>query len=220
MIFFEQVTKSYPDTSSAVLEKISFHVEPGQFYFLTGESGSGKTTLLKLLLRDIEPDSGKILVNGQNILAMRRSKVPFYRRQLGFVFQDYKLIPKKTVYHNVALPKIITGAKEIDVRRFVLMALRMVGLDNKYDYFPEQLSGGEQQRVSIARAIVNNPYVLLADEPTGNLDPQNAKEIMKLFECIQKELGTTVLIATHDKEAIADMEYPRLNLGNGKIWVA
>lgn len=220
MIFFEQVTKSYPDMSSLVFEKISFHVEPGQLYFLTGESGSGKTTLLKLLLRDIEPDSGKILVNGQNILAMRRSKVPFYRRQLGFVFQDYKLIPQKTVYHNVALPKIITGAKEIDVRRFVLMALRMVGLDNKYDYFPEQLSGGEQQRVSIARAIVNNPYVLLADEPTGNLDPQNAKEIMKLFECIQKELGTTVLIATHDKEAIADMEYPRLNLGNGKIWVA
>lgn len=220
MIFFEQVTKSYPDMSSLVFEKISFHVEPGQLYFLTGESGSGKTTLLKLLLRDIEPDSGKILVNGQNILAMRRSKVPFYRRQLGFVFQDYKLIPQKTVYHNVALPKIITGAKEIDVRRFVLMALRMVGLDNKYDYFPEQLSGGEQQRVSIARAIVNNPYVLLADEPTGNLDPQNAKEIMKLFECIQKELGTTVLIATHDKDAIGDMEYPRLNLENGKIWVA
>ena len=207
MIFFEQVTKSYPDMSSLVFEKISFHVEPGQLYFLTGESGSGKTTLLKLLLRDIEPDSGKILVNGQNILAMRRSKVPFYRRQLGFVFQDYKLIPQKTVYHNVALPKIITGAKEIDVRRFVLMALRMVGLDNKYDYFPEQLSGGEQQRVSIARAIVNNPYVLLADEPTGNLDPQNAKEIMKLFEYIQKELGTTVLIATHDKDAIEDMDY-------------
>lgn len=220
MIFFEQVTKSYPDTSSAVLEKISFHVEPGQFYFLTGESGSGKTTLLKLLLRDIEPDSGKILVNGQNILSLRHSKVPFYRRKLGFVFQDYKLIPQKTVYHNVALPQIITGANEIDIRRFVLMALRMVGLENKFDYLPCQLSGGEQQRVSIARAIVNNPYVLLADEPTGNLDPQNAKEIMKLFECIQKELGTTVLIATHDKDAIEDMDYPRLNLEKGKIWVA
>lgn len=220
MIFFEQVTKSYPDTSSAVLEKISFHVEPGQFYFLTGESGSGKTTLLKLLLRDIEPDSGKILVNGQNILSLRHSKVPFYRRKLGFVFQDYKLIPQKTVYHNVALPQIIAGANEIAIRRFVLMALRMVGLENKFDCLPCQLSGGEQQRVSIARAIVNNPYVLLADEPTGNLDPQNAKEIMKLFECIQKELGTTVLIATHDKDAIEDMDYPRLNLEKGKIWVA
>lgn len=217
MVRFEGVTKGYRDTQTKVLEQVSFHIEPGQMCFLTGESGSGKTTLLRLLLHDIEPDAGRILVNGQDISKMRHKSIPAYRRKLGVIFQDYKLIPDKNVYQNVALTKIVAGAKEKDIRHYVLMALRMVDLEHKFDQMPSELSGGEQQRVCIARAIVGNPYLIMADEPTGNLDPQNAREIMLLLEKIKNAIGSTVIVATHNIQAVEEFGYPHLHLKYGRI---
>lgn len=216
MIRFEDVTKIYSDTQDEVLNHVNFHIPPGGMAFLLGKSGSGKTTLLRLLLRELTADEGIIRVNGQDISRIITRKVPAYRRKIGFVFQDFKLLQEHTVYDNVALTKRIAGAKERDIRTQVAMALRIVGMEKEYDRPVVQLSGGEQQKVCIARAIVGNPYCILADEPTGNLDPRQAREIMLLFERIN-HLGITVLIATHDRESIREMMYPRLYLENGSI---
>lgn len=216
MIQFEDVTKVYADTQDTALLHVCFHILPGEMMFLLGESGSGKTTLLKLLLREEKADTGIVRVNGQDVSKLKQSQIPLYRRKLGFVFQDFKLLQEQTVYDNVALAKRIMGAREQDIRAQVLMALRVVGLEKDFYKPVSQLSGGEQQKVCVARAIVGNPYCILADEPTGNLDPRAAREIMLLFEKINS-LGITVLIATHDLEAIQEMTYPRLYLEDGRL---
>ena len=217
MIYFENVTKAYNEDEAPVLQRASIHIRPREMCFLTGVSGAGKTTILRLLLKDIQPDEGLIRVNGIDISRINNRKIPAYRRKLGMIFQDYKLIQDRTIYENVALAKIIAGAPDREVRTQVAMALRMVGLEDKYKRYPNQLSGGEQQRVGIARAIVNNPYVILADEPTGNLDPTNAREIMLLLERINKTLGVTVLIATHDVDAIRELNHRNLKIEKGRI---
>ena len=218
MIRFEHVTKVFHDTQTLALEQVSFHIRPGQLCILTGESGAGKTTLMRLLLREIAPDEGKIWVNGRELGEIRHRDTPLYRRTLGMVFQDYRLIRDKSIYQNVAMPKLVAGAKEKDVQNFVRMALRTVGLEDKFDRFPQELSGGEQQRAGIARAIVGNPHFLMADEPTGNLDPKSAEEIMQLLGTINQMLGTTMLIATHDMDATGRLSCRRLHLENGRIW--
>lgn len=217
MIFFDNVTKVYEDTGVKALDDVSFHIKPGELNFLLGESGSGKTTLLRLIIRDICQDTGRILVNGQNINKITSRNIPEYRRNLGIVFQDYKLIEDKTVYQNIALAKIISGSNKKDINKHVVTVLKMVGLEKKFSKLPSELSGGEKQRVAIARAIVGHPYIIIADEPTGNLDPQNARDIMLLFEKIKDSLGITVLIATHDMQAIENLKYTRLQLTEGKL---
>lgn len=214
MIQFEDVTKTFPDTGITALSHVSFHVLPGQMAFVLGQSGSGKTTLLRLLLRELTADEGTVWVNGQNIGSLKNRKVPEYRRKIGFVFQDFKLLQEQTVFENVAIVKRIAGAKERDILSQVTMALRVVGMEGAFYKPVTSLSGGEQQRVCIARAIVGNPQCILADEPTGNLDPKHAREIMLLLEQING-LGITTLIATHDREAIRGMQYPRLYLKDG-----
>lgn len=217
MIYFEHVTQKYPDSDNIVLNDADLHIFPRELCFLTGKSGAGKTTVLKLLLRDLKPTEGAICVNGEKITDLKDREIPAYRRKLGMVFQDYRLIADRTAYENVAIAKIVSGASEREVRRQVATALRMVGLEDKYARYPGQLSGGEQQRVGIARAIVNSPYVILADEPTGNLDQEKAREIMLLLERINQTLGITVLIATHDIDAIKDLKHRNLKIKNGRI---
>lgn len=216
MIQFMDVTKTFSDTQETALSHVSFHILPGQMAFLLGESGSGKTTLLRLLLRELIADNGTVLVNGQDIGRLKAGSVPAYRRRIGFVFQDFKLMTGRTVYENVAITKRIVGAKERDIRPQVAMALRVVGMEDAFYRPVSELSGGEQQKVCVARAIVGNPYCILADEPTGNLDPRQAREIMLLLERING-LGITTLIATHDREAIEGMEYQRLYLADGRL---
>ena len=216
MIQFMDVTKTFSDTQETALSHVSFHILPGQMAFLLGESGSGKTTLLRLLLRELIADNGTVLVNGQDIGRLKAGSVPAYRRRIGFVFQDFKLMKDRTVYENVAIAKRIVGAKERDIRPQVAMALRGVGMEDAFYRPVSELSGGEQQKVCVARAIVGNPYCILADEPTGNLDPRQAREIMLLLERING-LGITTLIATHDREAIEGMEYQRLYLADGRL---
>lgn len=216
MIQFMDVTKTFSDTQETALSRVSFHILPGQMAFLLGESGSGKTTLLRLLLRELIADNGTVLVNGQDIGRIKAGSVPAYRRRIGFVFQDFKLMTGRTVYENVAITKRIVGAKERDIRPQVAMALRVVGMEDAFYRPVSELSGGEQQKVCVARAIVGNPYCILADEPTGNLDPRQAREIMLLLERING-LGITTLIATHDREAIEGMEYQRLYLADGRL---
>lgn len=216
MIQFMDVTKTFSDTQETALSHVSFHILPGQMAFLLGESGSGKTTLLRLLLRELIADNGTVLVNGQDIGRIKAGSVPAYRRRIGFVFQDFKLMKDRTVYENVAITKRIVGAKERDIRPQVAMALRVVGMEDAFYRPVSELSGGEQQKVCVARAIVGNPYCILADEPTGNLDPRQAREIMLLLERING-LGITTLIATHDREAIEGMEYQRLYLADGRL---
>lgn len=216
MIQFMDVTKTFSDTQETALSHVSFHILPGQMAFLLGESGSGKTTLLRLLLRELIADNGTVLVNGQDIGRIKAGSVPAYRRRIGFVFQDFKLMTGRTVYENVAITKRIVGAKERDIRPQVAMALRVVGMEDAFYRPVSELSGGEQQKVCVARAIVGNPYCILADEPTGNLDPRQAREIMLLLERING-LGITTLIATHDREAIEGMEYQRLYLADGRL---
>lgn len=218
MIRFEGVTKYFKDTDTLALEQVSFHVPVGGFYLLNGESGSGKTTLLRLIMRELEADEGKIWINGQEIGQIRRGKIPFYRRKIGFVFQDFRLLADRNVYENVALARRISGAGEADVMRQVTAALKLVGLEEQFRRFPRQLSGGQQQKVCIARAIAGKPQLLLADEPTGNLDPESSREIMRLLKMIN-ERGTTVLAATHDWEACEELDCPCLRILNRKVRV-
>jgi cell division transport system ATP-binding protein len=185
----------------AALSDVTLEIEKGEFVLLMGASGAGKSTLLRMLIGEEQPDEGQIFVHGKNVTKLRPSEIPYLRRKVGAVFQDFRLLPKKSVFDNVALPLIVQGVSEKDIRRKVTEALRAVDVDHKNDQLPNSLSTGEQQRVCIARAIVNGPVVLLADEPTGNLDPERTREIIELFKLINAR-GTTVVVATHDPHVL------------------
>lgn len=215
MIRFEQVSKVYPGGQKA-LSDVSFHLKRGEMAFLTGHSGAGKSTLLKLITVIERANGGKVSINGHDIAKIRRAQVPYLRRDIGMIFQSHHLLMEKTVFDNVALPLMIEGFSHGEIRKRVAGALDMVGLFGKERHSPIMLSGGEQQRVGIARAIVNKPPLLLADEPTGNLDPKLSMDILRLFETFN-DSGTTVLIATHDLGLIARMKYRTLTLKQGCI---
>ncbi|MBI3420587.1 MAG: cell division ATP-binding protein FtsE [Candidatus Sungbacteria bacterium] len=215
MIFFDNVSKIYNSHSTA-LRDVTMRVEPKEFVTIVGASGSGKTTLLKLLIREEEPTEGSILFDGTDITEIPRHDLHYIRRRIGTVFQDYKLLPAKTAYENVAFAMEVAGRDDADIAEDVPQALELVGLQDKYDSFPHQLSGGEKQRVAIARALINRPDVLLADEPSGNLDPGNTAEIVKLLEKIN-DLGTTVILATHDPEVINNLGRRVVIFDKGRI---
>lgn len=215
MIEITNVCKTY-DTGNKALRNINISIEDGEFVFIIGRSGSGKSTLLKMLLKEVEPTSGKIVVNDMNLGKMPRRYVPKYRRRLGVVFQDFRLLKDKTVYENVAFAQRVIGASTRKMKERVPNMLQLVGLSAKYKYYPQQLSGGEQQRVAIARALVNRPEVLLADEPTGNLDHDNAIEIMRLLDLINQK-GTTVIVVTHSNELVNMMQKRVITMDRGCI---
>ena len=218
MIRFEHVSKAYLGGRQA-LQGVTFHMQPGEMAFLTGHSGAGKSTLLKLICGIERPSAGKISFSGHDISRLKNREVPFLRRQIGMIFQDHHLLMDRTVFDNVALPLVIDGYSHADINKRVAAALDKVGLLGKERYQPRMLSGGEQQRVGIARAIVNKPPLLLADEPTGNLDPQLSMDIMRLFEEFNR-FGVSVLIATHDLGLIARMRYRTLTLKAGRMYSA
>ena len=215
LIEFMDVEKRYPNGVKA-LSNASFHITSGEFVFIVGESGAGKSTIIKLLLKEIEPTSGTIIVAGNNLTNLKRRDIPYYRRGIGVVFQDFRLLPNRNVYDNVAFAMEIIEAPRRVIRRQVPMMLGMVGLSNKAKSFPSELSGGEQQRVAIARALINNPAILIADEPSGNLDPDTSDEIMEILEMINRQ-GTTVLMATHAKDIVDSMEKRVITLKDGII---
>lgn len=217
VITFDHVTKIYDaQPSKPALSDISLHIFPGEFVFLVGHSGSGKSTFIKLLTREIKATQGHIYVADEDLTTMRNWRVPYLRRNIGCVFQDFKLLPNKTVFENVAFALEVIGKSRHVIRTQVPEVLRLVGLQDKLDKRPDQLSGGEQQRVSIARAIVNRPPLLICDEPTGNLDPQNSRGIMDLLERINRT-GTTVLVATHDREMVDNMRRRVIALDRGRL---
>ncbi|MEO8362680.1 MAG: cell division ATP-binding protein FtsE [Vicinamibacteria bacterium] len=216
MIQAFRVTKRY-DAQGIALRDVSLHVPKGEFCFLTGPSGAGKTTLLRLILREELPTEGQILVGGRNVSALPKQKIPEFRRTLGVVFQDFKLLKMKTILENVGFVLRVLGVPEEERKRRAFLALKSVGLEDKLDAFPLQLSGGEQQRVAIARALINEPELVLADEPTGNLDPERAAEVMALFEEMCATKGTTVLVATHDREMIERMKKRVITLVKGQV---
>ena len=217
VISFDRVSKVYPaQPNRPALENISLQIYPGEFVFLVGHSGSGKSTLVRLIIRELRPSSGTITIANEDLGAMRNWRVPYLRRNIGCVFQDFKLLPNKTVYENVAFALEVIGKKRNVIRTQVPEVLRLVGLQDKLDKLPDQLSGGEAQRVSIARAIVNRPPLLVCDEPTGNLDPQTSRGIMDLLERINRT-GTTVLVATHDREMVDNMRRRVIALERGHL---
>lgn len=215
MIELKNVTKIYDGNVTGV-DHLNLTIEDGEFVFLVGESGSGKSTLLKLLMRELTPTEGSITINGKEITKLRRKKVAELRRNMGIVFQDYRLLPKRTVYENVSFALEVIEVPSRKIRRSVPAALNLVGLSHKSKNMPNEISGGEQQRTAIARAIVNNPPVVLADEPTGNLDPRNSQEIMEVLAAINKR-GTTVIVATHDRAIVDEMKKRVVHLENGVI---
>ena len=215
MIEFINVSKEYKNGVKA-LSNISLSINKGEFVFLVGPSGAGKSTLIKLLLKEENPTSGSIYLNGMDITSVRNRKIPYIRRNIGVVFQDFRLLPNKTVYENIAFAMEIIGAPPKEIRRNVPMVLSMVDLSSKAHCYPDELSGGEHQRVAISRAIVNNPPVLIADEPTGNLDPDTAWEIMKVLRDINRR-GTTILMATHAKDIVDVMKRRVIAIESGQI---
>ncbi len=215
MVQFTDVFKSYENGTKA-LRGISFTIQDGEFAFLVGPSGSGKTTIIKLITGEIAPSDGTVRVNDYDLGTMKFSKMPYMRRTLGVVFQDYRLIEDKTVYENVAFAMRVVGASNKEIRRRVPYVLELVGLDTRTRRKPQELSGGEQQRVAIARALVNNPKLIIADEPTGNLDPARSLEIMMLLQKIN-ELGTTVLVVTHEKELVESFSRRVIAIDAGRI---
>lgn len=215
MIEISKLTKTY-EKSSRALKDVSLTIDDGEFVFITGRSGSGKSTLLRILLKEVEPTSGRVAVNDMDLGRMPRRYVPKYRRQLGVVFQDFRLLKDRNVYENVAFAQRVIGVSGRKIRESVPEMLRMVGLSSKYKSFPHQLSGGEQQRVAIARALINRPAILLADEPTGNLDPHNAMEIMGLLEEINRQ-GTTVVVVTHSSEIVNMMRKRVITIQRGIV---
>ena len=215
MIKLEHVSKSY-SAGIPALNDISLNIEEGEFVFIVGNSGSGKSTLIKLLLKELEPTKGVITSNNRNLNAIRRKQIPKYRRNVGVVFQDFRLLKDRNVYENVAFAQKVIGTPARLIRSSVPTMLSMVGLAAKYKSYPKQLSGGEQQRVAIARALVNQPKILLADEPTGNLDNHNAWEIMKLLEEINQK-GTTVVVVTHNLEIVKAMKKRVITMKKGVI---
>ena len=215
MIDLENVTKAY-STGIHALNGVSLHIDKGEFVFIVGDSGSGKSTLIKLLLKELDPTSGTIKVNGINLNKMKQRAIPKYRRKIGVVFQDFRLLKDRNVYENIAFAQRVVITPTKNIRKNVPAMLSLVGLAEKYKSYPKQLSGGEQQRVAIARALVNRPNILLADEPTGNLDPKNSKEIMKLLETIN-ERGTTVVVVTHNQEIVDQMKKRVIAMHRGVI---
>jgi len=215
MIHFDNVSKIYVD-GKPVLSEVNFHVGPKEFVSIVGQSGAGKTTLIKLLLAEEKPSAGQVLFEDVNIHSLSRDELPHLRRRIGTVFQDFRLLPQKTAFENVAFAMEAAGREDAEIVSDVPQILDLVGLGDKALYFPRELSGGERQRVAIARAIVNKPDVIVADEPTGNLDPINSWEIMRLLLKIN-ELGTTVVLATHDNDVINALERRVITLENGKI---
>ena len=215
MITLENVSKSYAK-GQPTLNDVSLHIDKGEFVFIVGNSGSGKSTLIKLLLKELEPTSGTIIVNDQDLGKMKRRKVPKYRRGVGVVFQDFRLLKDRNVYENVAFAQRVIERPNRVIKKRVPEILTLVGLAEKYKSFPRELSGGEQQRVALARALVNRPNILLADEPTGNLDPKNSLEIMKLLEEIN-ERGTTVLVVTHNREIVNSFRKRVITMRKGVI---
>jgi cell division transport system ATP-binding protein len=209
------VSKTYSNGTIA-LNNVNLSINKGEFVFIVGPSGAGKSTLIKLLLREEEASSGSIVVNDFDVTNLRRGEIPYLRRSMGIVFQDFRLLPNKTVYENVAFAMKIVEASAKEIRRQVPFLLSMVGLSSKAKMYPHQLSGGEQQRVSLARALANNPSVLIADEPTGNLDPETAWDIVKLINDINKR-GTTVVMATHAKEIVNNMKKRVIALEKGTV---
>ena len=215
MITLENVSKSYAKGQPA-LNDVSLHIDKGEFVFIVGNSGSGKSTLIKLLLKELEPTSGTIKVNGQDLGKLKRRNVPKYRRGVGVVFQDFRLLKDRNVYENVALAQRVIERPNRVIKKRVPEILTLVGLAEKYKSFPRELSGGEQQRVALARALVNRPNILLADEPTGNLDPKNSLDIMRLLEEIN-ERGTTVLVVTHNREIVNSFKKRVVTMRKGVI---
>src|SRR6516165_10501163 len=216
MIRFQNVTKSYKSGSTVALRDISIEIDKGEFVFLVGASGSGKTTFIRLLLREELPDTGQILEAGRNIVDLPKWRVPYLRRNIGCVFQDFSLLPNKTVFENVAFALEVIGRPRHVIANQVPQVLDLVGLSSKRDNLPNELSGGEQQRVAVARAFVNRPLILLADEPTGNLDPQTSQGIMQLLDRINRT-GTTVIVATHDEVLVDKMRRRVIELSNGAM---
>lgn len=216
MIEFSDVSKKYSPKSPWALRHVNFKVEDGEFVFIIGESGSGKSTLIKLLTCEERSTEGQVLIDGYNINTMKRRIVPYLRRNIGMVFQDFRLIPSKTIYENVAFALEILGVPKKSIRRQVSMVLSTVGLKAREKAKPDELSGGEQQRVGIARAMVNNPALLLADEPTGNLDPVNSEAIMALLEEINRN-GTTVVVCTHDRSLVNRMQKRVVEISDGAL---
>ncbi len=215
LIQLQNVTKTY-DTGAKALIDITLRIRKGEFVFLVGPSGAGKSTLTKLLYREEVPSRGQIILDGKNVVRMRHREVPYLRRKIGMVFQDFRLLPRKTVAENVAFALEVISASGKDIKRSVPAVLNMVGLTDKAEAFPDQLSGGEQQRVCVARAIVNNPLLLIADEPTGNLDPETSWELMKLFMDINRR-GTTIIMATHAWDIVDDMKKRVIEMSGGRI---
>ena len=216
MIEFKNVSKTY-DNKEYVLNDVNLRIEDGEFVFIVGKSGSGKTTLTKLLIREEKVTSGRIVINGFRLDKMRQGKVPYLRREIGMVFQDFRLFPKKTVYENVAFAMQVIGTSSDSIKRRVPFFLGHVGLSTKMKSFPTQLSGGEQQRVALARAIVNNPKIIIADEPTGNLDPEMSKEIMELLMTLNEKLGKTVIVVTHEQSLVNKYNKRVITIGDGGV---
>lgn len=217
MIQFFNVNKVYEgEVKVEALKDINLQIENGEFIFLVGPSGAGKSTLTKLIIREETPSSGQVMVNGKSLARLKQREIPHYRRRIGFVFQDFRLLMSRTVYENVAFAAESVEMSAAEVRQRVPMVLDMMGLGSKKDFYPHQLSGGQQQRLGIARAMVNNPTMIIADEPTGNLDPETSQDIMRIFKAINSR-GTTVLIATHDKEIVNQMRQRVIALKDGLI---
>ncbi len=215
MIKMENVTKVY-ENGAVGLRDFNLQINKGDFVFVVGSSGSGKSTFIRLLLKEVEPTDGKIIINGTDITTLKRRQIPYLRRKIGVVFQDFRLLPSKTVYENVAFAMQVVETNPKIIRRNVPQILAMVGLAKKINAYPNQLSGGEQQRVALARAIINRPPILLADEPTGNLDPDTAWEIMDLIQEINRN-GTTVVISTHAKDIVDRMQKRVVEINKGVV---
>ncbi|MDK2866212.1 MAG: cell division transport system ATP-binding protein [Clostridiales bacterium] len=215
MIEFQNVSKKY-DNGVMALDNVNIKIEKGEFVFIVGPSGAGKSTFIKTILKEVDVSTGKIWVDETNITRLHRRRIPYLRRKVGVVFQDFRLLPNKTVYENIAFAMEIVGTNQRIIRKQVPMILALVGLMGKGNVYPNQLSGGEQQRVSIARAMINNPPILIADEPTGNLDPETSWEIMKILRTINRR-GTTILMATHDREIVDIMRKRVIALEKGNV---
>ena len=216
VITFDRVTKTYATSTRPALDKVSAEIGKGEFVFLIGPSGSGKSTFLRLMVREEKPDSGTLTINGADVAKLSNRQVPKHRQKIGYVFQDFRLLPKKYVFDNVAFALQVIGKSRDKIEKAVPETLEMVGLEGKANRMPHELSGGEQQRVAIARAFVNRPLILLADEPTGNLDPDTSGEIMLLLDRINR-MGTTVVMSTHDNDTVDAMRRRVLELDNGKL---
>ena len=215
MLIMSDVSKVYPGGSMA-LQDVNVHIEPGEFVFVVGPSGAGKSTFIKMLFREVLPTTGSIFVNGVDILSLTPKEIPFLRRQLGIIFQDYRLLPDRTVFENVAFAMQVIEAPHRKIKRQVMNVLDLVGLRHRANAYPNELSGGEQQRIAIARAIVNDPVFVIADEPTGNLDPETSLDIMEIFKEINAT-GTTIVMATHDKEVVDAMGKRVIAIEKGRI---